>query len=74
MFETIQIARRHLLRFEYPEKAADSDAALSVSLGDAGPEPGILRSSEGQASDRDGDEGDHEENHLLFGWSLFPYY
>lgn len=83
MFETVQIARRHLLRFEYPELATALESATSPA--GAGAMTGAFAAwVGGQTTSRDEidpphrapreAEEDDTEPAFVNGWALFPYY
>lgn len=81
MFETVQIARRHLLRFEYPEMAAALDTASSPAW--AGAVTGALgawlggqaaRPEPGEPEDTGAETDTEAAQDPLYCWALFPYY
>lgn len=80
MFDTIQIARRHMLRFEYPELAASLDSsaspiwlggvtdAVSAWFGGKAPGPEPERESEQET------ETEEPELTLAAVWQAYPYF
>lgn len=77
MFETVQIARRHLMRYEHPDLDSAMEASASWSSTFAGALSGWFASPDGRAGGPpDGDENDHaedESNALLYCWPNYPY-
>lgn len=75
MFETVQIARRHLMRYQYPELDSAMEASTSWSAALAG----TLSSWFSPPPQDDESEPDTPEDNgpddvvLLYCWPTYPY-
>lgn len=79
MFETVQIARRHLMRYEHP----DLDSAMEASTSWSATFTGALSEWFVPSGHRDGDildstepdeaDGEDESSALLYCWPNYPY-
>jgi len=75
MFETVQIARRHLLRYEYPDLRCAVETSASWSTTFLGSVGGWFatppRSEEPEGEEPDEEEG--SETFSYYGWPSYPY-
>lgn len=79
MFETVQIARRHLMRYEHP----NLDSAMEASASWSSAFTGALSSWFVASDHRDGSipgaeepdeaDGEDEGSALLYCWPNYPY-